>query len=212
MTHHEPTSRLSRDVPDGLALDADQLGRAALSLARTMIGATAGVALVIGIALLVWPGKSLVVVGALAGVFFVMTGVMRTAVGAFARGLPTGFRVLNIILGLVLLLGGIVSLKNLTVATAVLTIVVVVMIGIGWIIDGIATLAETGRTRGSAWGYLRGALSVLAGVVVLVVPTWSAVALVIVVGATLVALGLAGLVQAFALGKDLPAGAAARDA
>lgn len=205
MTEHDLPFRTAGRAPDGLSIDADQLGRAAISMARTMIGTLAGVALLIGIALLVWPGKTLVVAGAFTGAFFVITGVVRVAVGVFARGVPSAFRVLNIILGLFLLVGGIVALKNLAAATEVLTIVVVVMIGIGWIIDGIATLAETGRTRGSAWGYLRGALGALAGIVVLVVPTWSALTLVLVVGATLVVLGLAGLVQAFALGKDMPA-------
>src|SRR5699024_2986932 len=154
-------------------------------------------------ALLVWPGKSLVVLAALTGVFFVLTGMVRIAVGTFSRQVPTGFRVLNIILGLAILLGGIVTLKNLAAATGVLTLIVVVMRGVGRSIDGIATLAQTGRSSGSAWSYVRGALSIVAGIIVLVVPAWSALALVIVTGATLVTIGLTSLIQAFALGKDV---------
>lgn len=188
---------------DGLEIDASHLARGALNVVRTMVGILGTFALILGIALLVWPGKSLVVLAALTGVFFVLTGMVRISVGTFLRQVPTGFRVLNIILGLVVLLGGIITLKNLAAATGVLTLIVVLMIGVGWIIDGIATLAHTGRSSGSAWSYVRGALSIVAGIVVLVVPAWSALALVILAGATLVALGLTGVIQAFALGKDV---------
>lgn len=189
---------------DGLAIDADALGRQAISMARIMIGVLSAIAVAIGIALLVWPGPTLVVLGALTGAFFVLTGVVRIAVGVFARDGGSGFRVLNIILGLFVLFGGIVVLKNLAAATEVLTIFIVILIGVGWIIEGIATLAQTGRASGSAWGYLRGSLAIIAGIVVIVVPTWSALALVILTGISLVLVGIAGLVQAFALGKDLP--------
>lgn len=188
---------------DGLAIDVNHVTRGAVNVVRTMVGVLGAFALILGIALLVWPGKSLIVLGALTGTFFLLTGMVRVAVGTLSRQVPTGFRVLNIILGLVVLLGGIVTLKNLAAATGVLTLIVVIMIGVGWIMDGIATLAQTGRSSGSAWSYLRGALSVIAGIVVLVVPAWSAFALLILAGVTLVAIGLTSLIQAFALGKDV---------
>ncbi|WP_159450181.1 HdeD family acid-resistance protein [Demequina sp. NBRC 110056] len=189
---------------DGIAIDADQMGRKAVGFARTMIGVLGFIALAIGVALIVWPGATLVVLGALTGAFFTISGVVRIGVGIFMRESSTGFRVLNIILGLFLLLSGIVVLKNLAAATEVLTIIVIVLIGIGWIIEGIATLAQTGRGGGSAWGYARGAIAIIAGIVVLVVPTWSAVALVIVTGVSLVLIGVAGMVQAYLLGKAIP--------
>ncbi|WP_284327744.1 hypothetical protein [Demequina litorisediminis] len=39
---------------------------------------------------------------------------------------------------------------------------------------------------------------------VIIVPTWSALALVVMTGVTLVLIGIIGLVQAFSLGKNLP--------
>jgi uncharacterized membrane protein HdeD (DUF308 family) len=197
---------------DGIAIDADKLTRSALSMARTMIGVLGALAVAIGIALLVWPGQTLVVLGAFTGAFFVLTGVVRIAVGVFSREGGSGFRVLNIILGLFLLFGGIVVLKNLTAATEVLTLIVIVLIGVGWIIEGIATLAQTGRANGSAWGYVRGAVAIIAGIVVLVVPGWSALALVMITGISLILIGIAGLIQAFALGKDVSAKPATIDA
>ncbi|WP_084039296.1 HdeD family acid-resistance protein [Demequina sp. NBRC 110053] len=197
---------------DGIALDADQLGRKAVGMARVMIGVLGFLALAIGVALVVWPEATLVVLGALTGAFFAITGVVRIGVGIFMGDSSTGFRVLNIILGLFLLISGIVVLKNLAAATGVLTLIVVVLIGIGWIIEGIATLAQTGRGQGSAWGYLRGAIAIIAGIVVLVVPGWSALALVIVTGVSLVLLGVAGLIQAYMLGKAVPKGPATIDA
>ena len=190
---------------DDLSIDPEKLTRKAISAARTMLGVLGALGVIIGIAMLVWPGKTLVVAATFAGIFFLITGVVRTCIGVFARDAASGFRVLNIILGLILVLGGTIALKNLTAAAAVLTVITVVLIGVGWVIEGIATLAQTGRGAGSGMGYVRGGISVIAGIVVIVVPTWSALALVVMTGITLILLGVVGLIQAFALGKAIPA-------
>ncbi|MFV0633754.1 HdeD family acid-resistance protein [Demequina sp.] len=191
---------------DGVAVNAEQLGRVAIGFARSVMGILGLIAVAAGVALMVWPGPTLVVLGALTGAFFTLTGVVRIGLGIFMRGVPTGFQVLNVIMGLFLLFSGVVILKNLTAATGVLTVIVVVLIGISWIIEGVTTLLETGRGHGSRFGWARGGIAILAGVVVLVVPTWSAMALVIVTGVSLVLLGLAGLTQAYLLGKAVPKG------
>ncbi|WP_084128913.1 HdeD family acid-resistance protein [Demequina sp. NBRC 110055] len=189
---------------DGLEIDPEKMARSAVNAARTMLGVLGALGVIIGIAMLVWPGKSLVVAATFAGIFFVITGVVRTSIGIFTRDVSSGFRLLNIILGLFLLLGGIVALKNLTAAAEVLTVITVVLIGMGWLIEGVATLAQAGRGKTSGMGYVRGAISIIAGLVVIIVPAWSALALVVMMGVTLVLIGIVGLMQAFALGKNLP--------
>lgn len=189
---------------DGLEIDPEKMARSAINAARTMLGVLGVIGILIGVALLVWPGKSLVVAATFAGVFFVITGVVRISVGIFTREVSSGFRILNLILGLFLLFGGIVALKNLTAAAGVLTVITVVLIGMGWFIEGIATLAQAGRGKSSGMAWARGAISVIAGLVVIIVPTWSALALVVMTGVTLVLIGIIGLVQAFSLGKNLP--------
>ncbi|GMA35074.1 DUF308 domain-containing protein [Demequina litorisediminis] len=136
---------------DTMEIDPEKMARSAINAARTMLGVLGVIGILIGVALLVWPGKSLVVAATFAGVFFVITGVVRISVGIFTREVSSGFRILNLILGLFLLFGGIVALKNLTAAAGVLTVITVVLIGMGWFIEGIATLAQAGRGKSRAW-------------------------------------------------------------
>lgn len=194
----------TRSPFDGLEIDPEKMARSAVNAARTMLGVLGVIGVIIGVALLVWPGKSLVIAATFAGIFFVFTGVVRIAIGIFTRDVSSGFRLLNLILGLFLLFGGIVALKNLTAAAEVLTVITVVLIGMGWLIEGIATLAQAGRGKSSGMSWARGGIAVVAGLVVIIVPTWSALALVTMTGVTLILIGIIGLVQAFALGKNLP--------
>lgn len=195
---------MSMPFNDDLAIDPEQLTRRAVNAARITMGVLGGVGVAIGIALLVWPGKSLSVLAVFAGIFFVVTGIVRTATGIFSRDVSSGFRILNMIVGIFLLLGGVLMLKNLTATTGVLTLIVVILIGMGWIIEGVATLAQAGRSQHATGAYIRGGLGVFAGLVVIVVPSWSALALVVMTGVTFILIGIVGLVQAFALGRNLP--------
>ncbi|WP_062077937.1 HdeD family acid-resistance protein [Demequina globuliformis] len=189
---------------DELGFDPAQMTRNAINVARVTMGVLGAVGIAIGIALLVWPGKSLEVVAVFAGIFFVISGAVRTAVGIFSRDVATGARILNMIVGLLLLLGGIVMLKNLTAAAGVLTVITVILIGLGWVIEGVATLAQAGRAKSSSMAYVRGVIGLVAGIVLIVVPTWSALALVLMTGITFLLIGIVGVVQAFALGRHLP--------
>lgn len=190
--------------PDDLGFDPAQMTRNALNAARVMMGVMGIIGVLLGIALLVWPGKSLGVLAVFAGIFFAITGGVRIAVGIFSRDVSSGSRILNIIIGILLLLGGVIMLKNLTTSTEVLTIMVVILIGIGWVIEGVATLAQAGRSSSSTMAYVRGVIAIVAGIILIVVPTWSALALVIMTGITFLLLGIVGIVQAFVLGKNLP--------
>jgi uncharacterized membrane protein HdeD (DUF308 family) len=187
---------------DAMAFDPAALSAKALNAIRASVGVLGVVSLAIGIALIAWPGKTLVVLAALTGAYFLLAGVVRVGLGVFSREVSAGYRTLTIILGLVLVLGGVVALKNLTAATAVLTLIVVVLVGVGWIIEGVVALVAAGRGAASKWAYALGVFSIIAGIVVIAVPAWSAVAFVIVAGVFFVLLGLLAVIQAFTLGKD----------
>lgn len=189
---------------DPLAFDPGQATRVAVNAARVGLGILGVTGTAIGIALLVWPTRSLVVVGAFVGAFFVVSGAVRALSGIFVREAPAGLRILSIVTGLLLLLGGIVALRNLTAATAVLTLIVVILIGVGWIVEGITALLQAGNAQSRAWAYFTGIISIVAGAVVVVVPTWSALVLLVFTGVTLIVIGLATITQAFRLGKNLP--------
>lgn len=79
----------------------------------------------------------------------------------------------------------------------------VIFIGIGWIIEGIIAIAEAGKASTRSWAIVFGILSVLAGIVVLVVPVWTAQWLLLVTAIMLILLGIVGLVRAFTFGKQV---------
>lgn len=93
------------------------------------------VAVALGLAALVWPERSLLVVGVLFGVFLILSGALRLAT-ALRTPLPTGLRVFVAVLGALVLAAGVLTLVNPFGGLEVLAYV----IGIAWIADGVAGL------------------------------------------------------------------------
>jgi uncharacterized membrane protein HdeD (DUF308 family) len=187
---------------DDFVLDAKDLTRAGINGIRIALGITGAIALGLGILLLVWPDKTLEVVTAMLGAYFIAVGAIRLVTGLFGRQIPGGLRAMQIILGLVLVVAGVIALKNLAAATAALLLVTVAIIGIGWIIDGVIAIAELGAARSAGWAIAYGAISILGGIVVLLVPGWSAFWLVALTAAVLIILGVLGIVRAFTFGRE----------
>lgn len=149
----------------------------------------AGVTLVAGIIVLVWPEETVRVFAIIVGLQFIAIGIARF-VTAFAPGrADTGGRVLYVLLSLLSVLAGVLCLRHQLQAVTVLALIV----GVLWLVGGIVLLfsaiADHDSTyRGFSIG--AGALSIVAGIVVLGFPTQSVVALARLVGLWLVLLGL----------------------
>jgi len=188
---------------DDLSIDAKNLTRSTVNAFRAAFGIAGIVSLILGIVLLVWPDKSVQVVAIFLGIYFVVAGVIRLAVGIFSKGISGGKRTLDIIFGLLLLIAGIIALKNIDIAAASLLILVVAIIGVSWLIEGVLALVESGNAASRGWAITFGIISILAGIVVLVTPLWSAVALILFSGIALVVLGIVGIVRAFTFGRGL---------
>lgn len=186
---------------DTLGFDPDELSKNGLNAIRAAIGILGVLGVVLGLALVVWPGKSLVVLAAIVGAYFVLAGVVRIALGIFSREVSGGFRVLNLLFGILLVLGGVIALRNLTASAAVLTLVTAILIGVGWIVQGIMAFIAVGKGKASGWAIAGGVIGVLAGIVVLAVPGWSVAWLVVITGVVLLIMGIFGIVQAFTLGR-----------
>ena len=187
---------------DTLGFDPEELSKNGLNAIRASIGILGILGVLIGIALIAWPGKSWVVVAALFGVYFVIAGIVRVALGIFSREVGAGYRILNLIFGIVLLAGGVLLLRNLVEGSIVLGIGLAVVIGIGWIVQGILSFVAVGKGRSSGWGIASGVIGILAGLVVLAVPGWSLAWLAVITGIILLILGIGGIVQAFTLGNN----------
>ena len=115
----------------------------AKNLVRGTYGVIGVAALALGICLLVWPGITLKVAAIVLGIYFLISGVVRIVSSLVEMGLPAGWRILGVLIGIILVIGGIVIFKNVTMSTAMLAIMFTLIVGICWIMEGVMALAES---------------------------------------------------------------------
>jgi uncharacterized membrane protein HdeD (DUF308 family) len=156
-------------------------------------------ALVIGVLVLVWPQSTINVLAVLLGIYFVILGIVRIIQGFADKELNGGGKVANFILGAVVLAAGVIVIRN-PFETAVF---IVILIGISWIFEGVATLIDTARGNGSALSIVIGILIALAGVLVILFADGVTIAYAIFFGITLLVVGVLDLVLLFTVGRAL---------
>jgi uncharacterized membrane protein HdeD (DUF308 family) len=155
------------------------------------------IAVILGALMLVWPGKTVLVATVLFGLYLLVVGGAQLFL-AMASELSGGGRALLFISGAVSVILAVLTFRYFGEAFAILLFAV--YIGISFIIRGVATtvaaISDAERsTRG--WDIFFGIMSVLAGIIMLLVPFTSIVTLAVVTGAFLVALGVFEIVSAF---------------
>lgn len=188
---------------DDLALEAAALGAGTILMFRAAFVITGLAAVGLGSALLLWPTKTIVATAAIAGIYFVVAGAVRLILAVFASGVSAGHRVVNMLFGVLLVAAGVIALRNLTIAAVSLVILAVVVIGVGWIIEGLVSIVESRGASKPAWAILYGLLSIVAGVSVVGVPDWAVVALVLYVGIASIVLGFVGIVRGVQFGRGV---------
>lgn len=152
------------------------------------------VSLAAGLFLIFWPDKTLLFLVTLLGIWLILVGIFRIVEGLTSKGVSGGHRTLIAVIGVLYVVVGIVCLRNLTGTVTVLAVI----LGIVWIVGGVAEVA-TGfaRTHGT-WPkigtVLLGLLSVAAGLVLFFWPGPTLMVLVWITGLWLIALGIIQLV------------------
>ena len=152
--------------------------------------------LALGVVVLVWPGKSVVVAGALFGVYLLASGIAQ-AIAAFTVHVPGSSRVLLFLSGALSVGLGVFAFHDFNNGAAVW--ILATWIGVGFIFQGVAQTAFAINHKElpeHGWHIFAGLLSVLAGMVVVAWPISSIVVLAIVAGAWLVVIGTAQIVWA----------------
>lgn len=149
-----------------------------------------------GIAVLAWPGPTLLVVAVLFGVQLIVMGIFRF-VSAFASDeLTGGNRVLLALLGVFSLIIGLYAVRHVLITLIALAL----LLGIYWVISGAMELYLALSHRGlrnRGWTGVMGVLGVLAGLIVLVYPAISLVTLAVVLGVWLIVRGVMQVSLAF---------------
>ncbi|MCQ9184765.1 DUF308 domain-containing protein [Streptomyces sp. IBSBF 2953] len=168
---------------------------AVLGRSWTWILGSAVVTFVPGILILIWPDETLHVLAVLIGLYLLATGLFRF-VASFA-GEDGGARVTGLLLAVLYVVAGVLCLRHPLQTIAALSLIV----GVLWLVSGIVTLFTALATRDMPHrGVVIGAalLAVVAGIVVLALPTESARALTRLLGLWLVLLALVEAAVAFA--------------
>ncbi|MCU1643729.1 MAG: HdeD family acid-resistance protein [Nocardia sp.] len=155
---------------------------------------------VLGILILAWPGKTILVAGVLFGIYLVVSGLFQL-IAAFAVHLSAGMRILGFITAILTLVLGFLCFHNWRdqgEATAVLLLAI--WIGISWIFRGVSTLI-TGLSLdgmpGRGWAIFFGVVLVIGGGWLIAAPFHSIVALTLVAGWWLIFIGIFEMVSAF---------------
>jgi len=154
------------------------------------------ITLAAGIAVLVWPGETLLVVAVVFGIQLIVTGLFRF-VGAFATNdLTGGTRVLFALLGVLSVIVGLWAVRHVLLTL----IALVLLLGIFWVVNGMVEIFTAASHRAMAnrgWTVGMGILSVIAGIIVLAFPGLSLAGLAVVLGIWLLVFGTMEVVAAF---------------
>lgn len=181
-----------------------------IGIARSLrtIAIVAGiVSLLGGIAILVWPLKSASAVTVLVAVYMLVAGLANIVLAARSSGLGGWLRVGISLLGVLFIVSSVIAFANIASTTAVLAMIVAIMLGVSWIVEGVVALSSLGgqqdahslvpRTRG--WTIAFAIISIVAGAIVVISPMLSALWLWLFIGVALVVFGITQIVRAATL-------------
>lgn len=169
----------------------------AVNTVRAALGIGGILALIAGIVVLVWPMKSAFIVVGIIALYAIAAGLVYAALGLFSKGKGGWARIGHIVLGLLFIIGGILALANLPSATKWFALFFGIFVGIGWIIEGIVSLSTLGDASSKGWTLFFALVSVIAGIMLITSPMWGAAILWLLIGLSLVVLGLLQIVRAF---------------
>jgi uncharacterized membrane protein HdeD (DUF308 family) len=154
--------------------------------------------LLAGVAVLAWPGRTLIVIAVLFGIQLIVTGIFRFVAAFASDDLTGGTRVLLAVLGVLSLIIGLYAVRHVLVTLLALAL----LLGIFWIINGAVELfmALSQPEMGNrAWTGVMGVFSIFAGVVVLAYPGISLLVLTVVLSVWLLFYGIMEITLAFRL-------------
>lgn len=179
----------------------ESLSRKTAVAMRTLLIVGGILVTIVGLALLLRPGISLIVLTVLLGIYFTIVGVIRIVSAIGVSQLPTTWRVLEAVTGLIMLAAATLIFVNTGSSAGILLLIVTVMIGVSWIFEGILTLTEAAGAFHSGWSIASGIISIIAGLVVIFSPIASAGILITFASVIMIILGILTLVRGITFPK-----------
>ena len=197
MSSSQPTAFAS------FSLNGKDMTASAINGVRVALGISGAVALIIGIIIVFWPRTAAAGLTILLAISLLISGIAYLGIGIFAKGIGGGARALDIIFGILLVIGAIVAFANLAGTTAFLAVFLGILVGIAWIVEGAVALAQIGDAPSRGWGIFFGILSIVAGIVLLFSPLWGIVVLFLLAGISLIVLGIVQIIRAITFGRGV---------
>jgi uncharacterized membrane protein HdeD (DUF308 family) len=154
--------------------------------------------LIAGIAVLVWPSETLLVLAVLFGIQLIISGIFRFVAALATDDLTGGTRVLFALLGVLSIIVGLWAVRHVVLTLLALT----VFLGIYWIVNGVIEVFTALSHRGMpqrGWTVAMGVLSIIAGLIVLAYPGLTLLGLAIILGIWLLIFGVMEMTAAFRL-------------
>ena len=160
------------------------------------------IALALGVVVLVWPGKSILVAAVLFGLFLVLSGIIELVFALTLDEVSVGNRIMLFISGALSLILGVLAFRHFgqEYGQGYAVLLLAIWIGVAFIFQGVTELALAISHRGlpgRGWLVFGGILGILAGIVMLGWPFGSIVVLALVTGVWLVIIGIARIISAF---------------
>lgn len=178
--------------------------KSAVNGIRTALGIGGVLAVIAGILILIFPAGVAAVAVAIIAIYAIAAGLVYAGLGIFSKTKGGWSRIGHIVLGVLFIIAGIVALANLASTTVWFAAFFGIFVGIAWIIEGIVSLSTLGAAASKGWTVIFAIISIIAGIVLLFSPLWGAAVLIILLGISLIVLGLIQVVRAFTFSsKDL---------
>jgi uncharacterized membrane protein HdeD (DUF308 family) len=152
---------------------------------------------VIGLAVLAWPKPTVALIAVLFGIQLIAYGIYRFVAALDTTANDTK-RTMSALLGVLCLIVGLYALRHLVLTVSVLAVV----LGIFWIVNGVTEVFSAlahDEMPGRGHSLAAGVVSVLAGLVLLMLPEISLTVLVFVLGGWLVIFGMIEALMALGL-------------
>ncbi|WP_368496152.1 HdeD family acid-resistance protein [Herbiconiux sp. A18JL235] len=195
------TTTTNTDPAGGFWLFQGDISAAALRWLKGGLWIRAILSLVLGIVVLVLsfnnPDAIVYTIAFLFALYFWIVGLVRIVQGIVNNSVTGGIRALQIILGVLLIVAGVVAIRNPVVSLVALALV----IGFSWIIEGVMAVIETAKDSSQWFGTILGVVSVVAGIIVIFLPLESIGILVLFTGILLIVTGIMSAITAVTLGK-----------
>jgi uncharacterized membrane protein HdeD (DUF308 family) len=159
--------------------------------------------LILGVLVLVWPAKSILVAAVLFGVYLLITGIAQV-IFAFSLQVSAGSRVLLFISGAASLILAVLAFRHFGSDPSYAVLLLAIWIGVGFILRGVATTISAisdPALPGRGWWIFFGVITLLAGIIVLASPFPSIITLAYVAGVWFVVIGVFEIVSSFGIRK-----------